>query len=110
MWARLRGEPESGPVMTGDWPGAPDATALYHCVIWRERPLGWLLGRKMVEQFVTALDPGDGDSLQHALAAAVYRDAGADADQAVLLTYSLDVHDRATGDLIVDGYRYTTWL
>jgi hypothetical protein len=97
------------PVNDGDAPWT-SAASLYTCMVYREREFGWLLGPKQVEQFVTGLDPDDPLSLQAVLQAAVYRDQGPDADPAELLTYRLDVYDREGKRLLVDGYRFSTWL
>jgi hypothetical protein len=74
----------------------------YSCTVWRDR--NFLLGPKMVEQFVTALDLQDPSSLQHALVAAARRKQG---DYADLMQYRLVVHVPGQPDV---DYRYSAWL
>jgi hypothetical protein len=116
-FARLRGEqdPARGRAAPG---GAVDLAPIsdyYACYVYQDRDaLGWLLGRRLVESFTTALNPQDPYSVQAALAACVYRDQGPDTDEAVVLTYSIDVYevdtDGMVGDSLVTDFRFSPWL
>jgi len=116
-WARWRGRDFDPRGQAA--PGAvavlsSDPSAFYVCYVWRDRDvLGWLLGRKLVESFVTALNPDDPYSVQAVLAACVWRDAGPDADADRVLAYSIDVYDAdgaEAGNQRVRDFRYSPYL
>ncbi len=71
---------------------------IYSCTLW--------LKRRRVETFDTALDLEEPASLEHALAEAVRRHRGQNAD---ITEYKLTVRTPAESRKFID-YRHTPWL